>query len=154
MNLGEKLINIWHNATIKIIGINVLFYRLFIFNRQLAVFIILINSPGQRSWKLLLSLGICCPSSVMLHLLTYVYFSHIYFHILTSVDAEMCCPKGKCGCQYFISLTLKKKKIMDTGVLDIFNKKTNPGLLFLLKVQSCVFISNFHHSPPPPPKGY
>jgi hypothetical protein len=32
--------------------------------------------------------------------------------------------------------------------------KTHPGLLFLLKVQSCVFISNFHHSPPPPPKGY
>jgi hypothetical protein len=21
----------------------------------------------------------------------------------------MCCPKGKCGCQYFILLTLKKK---------------------------------------------
>jgi hypothetical protein len=34
---------------------------------------------------------------------------------------------------------------MDTGVLDFFNKKTNPGLLFLLKVRSCVFISNFHH---------
>jgi hypothetical protein len=29
---------------------------------------------------------------------------------------------------------------MDTGVLDFFNKKTNPGLLFLLKVRSCVFI--------------
>jgi hypothetical protein len=27
----------------------------------------------------------------------------------------MCCPKGKCGCQYFILLTLKKEKIMDTG---------------------------------------
>ena len=27
----------------------------------------------------------------------------------TSVDTEMCCPKGKCGCQYFILLTLKKK---------------------------------------------
>ena len=36
----------------------------------------------------------------------------------------MCCPKGKCGSQYFILLTLKKKKkIMDTGVLDFFNKK-------------------------------
>ena len=46
----------------------------------------------------------------------------------TSVDTEMCCPKGKCGCQYFILLTLK--------------------------VRSCVFISNFHHSPPPPLKGY
>ena len=52
----------------------------------------------------------------------------------------MCCPKGKCGCQYFILLTLKKK--------------TNPGLLFLLKIRSCVCISNFHHSPPPPPKRY
>ena len=28
-----------------------------------------------------------------------------------SVDTEMCCPKGKFGCQYFILLTLKKKKI-------------------------------------------
>jgi hypothetical protein len=34
----------------------------------------------------------------------------------------MCCPKGKCGCQYFILLTLKKQ-FMDTGVLDFFNKK-------------------------------
>ena len=24
------------------------------------------------------------------------------FLILTSVDTEMCCPKGKCGCQFFI----------------------------------------------------
>jgi hypothetical protein len=41
------------------------------------------------------------------------------------VDTEMCCPKkGKCGCQYFILLTLKKKKkIMDTELLDFFNKK-------------------------------
>ena len=66
---------------------------------------------------------------------------------------RMCCPKGKCGCQYFILLTLNKK-FMDTGVLDFFNKKTNPGLLFLPKVRSCVFISNFHHSPSPLPKGY
>ena len=29
---------------------------------------------------------------------------------ITSLDTEMCCPKGKCGCQYFILLTLKKKK--------------------------------------------
>ena len=27
----------------------------------------------------------------------------------TRVDTEMCCPKGECGCQYFILLTLKKK---------------------------------------------
>ena len=30
-----------------------------------------------------------------------------YFDV-TSVDTEMCCPKSKCGCQYFILLTLKK----------------------------------------------
>jgi hypothetical protein len=44
----------------------------------------------------------------------------------TSVDTEMCCPKGKCGYQYFIVLTLKEKKFVDTGVLD-FLIKTNPG---------------------------
>ena len=27
------------------------------------------------------------------------------YYIKTSVDTEMCCPKGKCGCQYFILLT-------------------------------------------------
>jgi len=27
-----------------------------------------------------------------------------FFYQITSVDTEMCCPKGKCGCQYFILL--------------------------------------------------
>jgi len=27
-----------------------------------------------------------------------------FLFALTSVDTEMCCPKGKCGCQYFILL--------------------------------------------------
>jgi hypothetical protein len=36
---------------------------------------------------------------------------YIFFLIITSVDTEMCCPKGKCGCQYFILLTLNKQKI-------------------------------------------
>ena len=35
------------------------------------------------------------------------FFSFRFFNE-TSVDTEMCCPKGKCGCQYFILLTLKK----------------------------------------------
>ena len=35
-------------------------------------------------------------------------FLHIYYKE-TGVDTEMCCPKGKCGCQYFILLTLKKE---------------------------------------------
>ena len=75
------------------------------------------------------------------------------YYLLTSVDTEMCCPKGKCGCQYFILLTLKTKIHGHRGP-GFFQYKANPGLLFLLKVRSCVFISNFHHSPPPPPKGY
>ena len=25
----------------------------------------------------------------------------VFFILKTSVDTEMCCPKGKCGCQYF-----------------------------------------------------
>jgi hypothetical protein len=45
-----------------------------------------------------------------------------YLSNFKSVDTEMWCPKGRCGCQYFILLTLNKK-IMDTGVLDFFNKK-------------------------------
>ena len=33
----------------------------------------------------------------------------------------MCCPKGKCGCQYFILLTLKKKNRGHRGP-GFFNK--------------------------------
>jgi len=29
---------------------------------------------------------------------------HVYNYYNTSVDTEMCCPKGKCRCQYFILL--------------------------------------------------
>jgi hypothetical protein len=38
-------------------------------------------------------------------------YDEIYYMsviISTSVDIEMCCPKGKCGCQYFTLLTLKE----------------------------------------------
>ena len=73
-----------------------------------------------------------------------------FFYFITSVDTEMCCPKGKCGCQYFILLTLKKNR--GRRGPGYFNKKTNPGILFLLKVRSCDVISNFHHSPLPLPK--
>ena len=68
------------------------------------------------------------------------------------VDTEMCCPKGKCRCQYFILLTLKKRNFMDTGVLDFFNKKIILDYYFCFKVWSCVFISNFNHSPLPLPR--
>jgi hypothetical protein len=39
----------------------------------------------------------------------YVSSQHVY---------QNSCPKGKCGCQYFILLTLKKKKIPGHRVLD------------------------------------
>ena len=57
---------------------------------------------------------------------------YIYFLIITSVDTEMCCPKGKCGCQHFILLTLEKKS-MGTEVLDFFNKKIILDYYFCLK---------------------
>ena len=63
-----------------------------------------------------------------------IFGQKIKLTIITSVDTEMCCPKGKCGCQYFILhvLTLKKKFI-DTGVLDFFNKKLILDYYFCLK---------------------
>ena len=44
----------------------------------------------------------------------------------------MFCPKGKCGCQYYILLTLKKK-FMDTGSWIFFNKKLILDYYFCLK---------------------
>ena len=38
----------------------------------------------------------------------------------------MCCLKGKCGCQYFILLTLKKTKFMD--------KCRGPGFFLIKKL--------------------
>ena len=38
-----------------------------------------------------------------------IRFSLTLIYKLTRVNTEMCCPKCKCGCQYFILLTLKKK---------------------------------------------
>jgi hypothetical protein len=68
--------------------------------------------------------------------------SYQVFFYFISVDTEMCCPKDKCGCQYFILLTLKKK-IIDTGVLDFLNKKLildyyllSPVLCFYFKFSS------------------
>ena len=34
----------------------------------------------------------------------FFFYKGLFFYV-TSVDTEMCCPKGKCGCQYFILLT-------------------------------------------------
>ena len=41
-----------------------------------------------------------------------------FFIIITSVDTEMCFPKGKCGCQYFILLNkIIKKKMLERANL-------------------------------------
>ena len=42
-------------------------------------------------------------------------FVHLFIQVFfitsqTSVDTEMCCPKGKCGCQYFILQCINFKK--------------------------------------------
>jgi hypothetical protein len=62
----------------------------------------------------------------MNRLILYISFTNktvlTTFFYFTSVDTEMCCPKGKCGCQYFILLTFKKKKSWTQGSW-IFNKK-------------------------------
>ena len=61
-------------------------------------------------------------------------FLIIFFFKYTSVDTEMCCPKGKCGCQYFILLTLKKKnRGHRPGVLDFLIKKLILDYYFCLK---------------------
>jgi hypothetical protein len=39
------------------------------------------------------------------------------------VDTEMCCPKGQCGCQYFILLTLEENKIRGHRDPGFFDKK-------------------------------
>ena len=60
--------------------------------------------------------------------------SHIilFFFNNTSVDTEMCCPKGKCGCHYFILLTLKKKS-WTQGSWNFFTKKLILDYYFCLK---------------------
>ena len=53
-----------------------------------------------------------------------------------------------------IFLIINLKKNHEHRGPGFFYWKTNPRLLFFLKVRSCVFISNFHHIPPPPHKAY
>jgi hypothetical protein len=44
---------------------------------------------------------------VLMCLINYMVYGELGLFPLsiTSVNTEMCCPKGKCGCQYFILLT-------------------------------------------------
>ena len=74
-----------------------------------------------------------------------------FFMLITSVYTEMCCPKGKCGCQYFILLTLKKK-IVNTGVLDFLIKKLILDFYFCLKSDLVFLFQIFIIVPLPLPR--
>ena len=69
-----------------------------------------------------------------------------FFSYPTSVDTEMCCPKGECGCQYFILLTLKKK------IMDFFNKKLILDYYFCLMSGPVVLFQIFIIAPFPLPR--
>ena len=62
----------------------------------------------------------------------------------------MCCPKGKCGCQYFILLTLKKKNHGHRGPGFFFNKKLILDYYFCLKSGPVFLFLIFIIAPPPP----
>jgi hypothetical protein len=76
---------------------------------------------------------------------------YIYFLIITSVDTEMCCPKGKCGCQYFILLTLNKQKIHGHMGPGFFNKKLILDFYFCLKSGPVLLFQIFIIAPLPLP---
>jgi hypothetical protein len=77
---------------------------------------------------------------------------YIFLLIFSSVDTEMYCPKAKCGCQYFILLTLKGKNIMDTGVLDFLIKKLILDYYFCLKSGPVFLFQIFIIAPLPLPR--
>ena len=78
-------------------------------------------------------------------------FCFLFFYIYTSVDTAMCCPKGKCGCQYFILLTLKKKS-WKQGSWIFFNKKLILDYYFCLKSGPVFLFQIFIIVPPPLPR--
>jgi hypothetical protein len=60
----------------------------------------------------------------------------------------MCCPKGKCGCQYFILLTLKNKIHGHRGSGFFFNKKLILDYYFGLKSGPVFLFQIFIIAPP------
>ena len=72
--------------------------------------------------------------------------------IITSVDTEKCCPKGKCGCQYFILLTLKKKKSWTHGSWIFLIKKLILDYYFCLKSGPVFLFQIFIIAPLPFPR--
>jgi hypothetical protein len=66
----------------------------------------------------------------------------ISIHLLDSgilLIIDLSKKKGEKGGNLFVNFTVKEMLCFDS---------------LKRKVRSCVFISNFHHSLPPPPKGY
>ena len=76
----------------------------------------------------------------------------IIFTNSTSVDTEMCCPKGKCGCQYFILLTLEEEKIRRHRDPGFFNKKLILDYYFCLKSGPVFLFQIFIIAPLPLPR--
>jgi hypothetical protein len=66
------------------------------------------NPVGFNNWPRHLNLD---EKPDMSQIYSFIFF---IFCKKTSVDTEMCCPKG-CGCQYYILLTLKKIKSWTQG---------------------------------------
>ena len=67
---------------------------------------------------------------------------------MIQVWTQKCAVKRQVWMSIFHIINFKKKIRVHRGP-GFFNKKLildYPGLLFLLKVRSCVFISNVHHS--------
>jgi hypothetical protein len=57
--------------------------------------------------------------------LIYIYLFNYYYYkccLRASVDTEMWCPKGKCGCQYFILLTLNMTNKNQSNWYDWINR--------------------------------
>jgi hypothetical protein len=55
---------------------------------------------------------------------------------------------------YFVSDLQTSGFYKHVTLIKFYTILSDVILLCLLKVRSCVFISNFHHNPPPLPKGY
>jgi len=64
----------------------------------------------------------------------------------------MCCPKGKCGCQYSILLTLEKKNHVHSDPGFFFNKKLILDCYFCLTSDPVFLFQIFFIAPLPLPR--
>ena len=80
-----------------------------------------------------------------------MWLMSVFSSYKTSVDTEMCCPKGKCGCQYFILLTLKKNQNRGHRGPGFFNKKLILDYYFCFLVL-CFLFQIFIIAPLPLPR--